>query len=61
MLTSTLPDKKQREQEQAKRDASDRDITEYFTRGAAKPQQKPKVSTLAAFLTIGSTLTFRSP
>ncbi|KAJ4292142.1 DNA-directed DNA polymerase alpha catalytic subunit pol1 [Collariella sp. IMI 366227] len=34
--------KKQREEEQAKRDANDRDITEYFTKGAAKPQPKPK-------------------
>ncbi|KAL2134192.1 hypothetical protein VTI74DRAFT_813 [Chaetomium olivicolor] len=34
--------KKQREEEQAKRDANDRDITEYFTKGAAKPQSKPK-------------------
>ncbi|KAK4226078.1 putative DNA polymerase alpha catalytic subunit [Podospora fimiseda] len=35
--------KKQRDEEKAKRDANDRDITEYFTKGAAKPQQKPKV------------------
>ncbi|KAL2264030.1 hypothetical protein VTK26DRAFT_3334 [Humicola hyalothermophila] len=34
--------KKQREEEQAKRDANDRDITEYFTKGAAKAPSKPK-------------------
>lgn len=36
--------KKQRDEEQAKRDANDRDISEYFTKGAAKTQPKPKVS-----------------
>ncbi|KAK3944235.1 putative dna polymerase [Diplogelasinospora grovesii] len=35
--------KKQREEEQAKRDANDRDITEYFTKGATKAQPKAKV------------------
>ncbi|AEO69584.1 574569cc-4c6e-40cc-970a-558d0cd7ff86 [Thermothielavioides terrestris] len=35
--------KKQRQEEQAKRDANDRDISEYFTKGAAKSQPKPKV------------------
>ncbi len=35
--------KKAREDEQAKRDANDRDISEYFTQGAAKVQPKPKV------------------
>jgi DNA polymerase alpha subunit A len=35
--------KKQREEDQAKRDANDRDISEYFTKGAAKAQPKAKV------------------
>ncbi|KAL2146027.1 hypothetical protein VTI28DRAFT_5366 [Corynascus sepedonium] len=35
--------KKQRDDEQAKRDANDRDISEYFTKGAAKAQPKPKI------------------
>ncbi|KAK3400996.1 hypothetical protein B0T20DRAFT_405745 [Sordaria brevicollis] len=35
--------KKQKEQEDAKRDANDRDITEYFTKGAAKAPPKQKV------------------
>ncbi|KAK3374895.1 hypothetical protein B0H63DRAFT_562886 [Podospora didyma] len=35
--------KKQRDDEQAKRDANDRDISEYFTKGASKPQPKAKV------------------
>ncbi|KAL1842844.1 hypothetical protein VTJ49DRAFT_4011 [Mycothermus thermophilus] len=35
--------KKQRDDEQAKRDANDRDISAYFTKGAVKPQPKPKV------------------
>lgn len=35
--------KKQRDEEQAKRDANDRDITEYFTKGGAKAPPKPKV------------------
>ena len=35
--------KKQREDDQAKRDANDRDISEYFTKGATKVQPKPKV------------------
>ncbi|KAB5557972.1 hypothetical protein GE09DRAFT_963618 [Coniochaeta sp. 2T2.1] len=35
--------KKKNDEEQAKRDANDRDITEYFTKGAAKAQPKPKV------------------
>ncbi|KAK4167675.1 putative DNA polymerase alpha catalytic subunit [Cladorrhinum sp. PSN259] len=35
--------KKQRDEEKAKRDANDRDITEYFTKGAAKAQPKPKI------------------
>ncbi|KAI5460009.1 putative DNA polymerase alpha catalytic subunit [Mariannaea sp. PMI_226] len=34
--------KKNREDEQAKRDANDKDISEYFTKGANKPQAKPK-------------------
>lgn len=36
--------KKARQEEQAARDANDRDISEYFTKGAAKAQSKPKVS-----------------
>ncbi|KAI8222951.1 DNA polymerase alpha catalytic subunit [Colletotrichum sp. SAR 10_99] len=36
--------KKQREDELAKRDANDRDISEYFTKGAVKTQAKPKVA-----------------
>ena len=36
--------KKNRQQEEAKRDASDRNISEYFTSGAGKTQPKPKVS-----------------
>lgn len=39
--------KKAREQEQAKRDANDRNISEYFTKAAGKPQPKPKVSHIA--------------
>ncbi|KAK4650824.1 DNA-directed DNA polymerase alpha catalytic subunit pol1 [Podospora pseudocomata] len=35
--------KKQRDEEKAKRDANDRNITEYFTKGATKRQPKPKV------------------
>ncbi|KAK3494343.1 uncharacterized protein B0T23DRAFT_106374 [Neurospora hispaniola] len=35
--------KKQKEQEDAKRDANDRDITEYFTKGAVKAPPKQKV------------------
>ncbi|KAH8909947.1 DNA polymerase [Coniochaeta sp. PMI_546] len=35
--------KKSRDEEQAKRDANDRDISEYFTKGATKVQPKPKV------------------
>ncbi|KAH6624453.1 hypothetical protein B0J18DRAFT_178543 [Chaetomium sp. MPI-SDFR-AT-0129] len=35
--------KKQRDDEQAKRDANDRNISEYFTKGAAKAQPKPKI------------------
>lgn len=35
--------KKSREEEQAKRDANDRSISEYFTKGAGKAQPKPKV------------------
>ncbi|EFX03107.1 DNA polymerase alpha catalytic [Grosmannia clavigera kw1407] len=35
--------KKSREEDQAKRDANDRNIAEYFTKGAAKPQAKTKV------------------
>ncbi|KAK3899814.1 hypothetical protein C8A05DRAFT_36563 [Staphylotrichum tortipilum] len=34
--------KKQRDDDQAKRDANDRDISEYFTKGAVKSQPKPK-------------------
>ncbi|KAL2181996.1 uncharacterized protein P884DRAFT_326603 [Thermothelomyces heterothallicus CBS 202.75] len=34
--------KKQRDDEQAKRDANDRDISEYFMKGVAKAQSKPK-------------------
>ncbi|KAL6821968.1 hypothetical protein J3E69DRAFT_315724 [Trichoderma sp. SZMC 28015] len=36
--------KKSREEEQAKRDANDRSISEYFTKGAGKAQPKPKVT-----------------
>ncbi|RSL50374.1 hypothetical protein BHE90_016290 [Fusarium euwallaceae] len=35
--------KKSRQQEQAKRDANDKDISEYFTKGAGRTQPKPKV------------------
>ncbi|KAM5345523.1 hypothetical protein ACJ41O_011385 [Fusarium nematophilum] len=35
--------KKSRQEEQAKRDANDRDISEYFTKGAGRAQPKPKV------------------
>ncbi|KAL2020351.1 hypothetical protein VTK56DRAFT_8480 [Thermocarpiscus australiensis] len=35
--------KKQREEDRAKRDANDRDISEYFKQGAAKTQPKAKV------------------
>ncbi|KAK7213555.1 hypothetical protein V2G26_020733 [Clonostachys chloroleuca] len=35
--------KKARQEEHAQRDANDRDITEYFTKGAGKTQSKPKV------------------
>jgi len=39
-----LAAKKTREDDQAKRDANDRDISEYFTKGAGKAQPpKPKV------------------
>ena len=44
MLKLTLKTaKKNRQDEQAKRDANDRDISEYFTKGAGKTQAKPKV------------------
>ncbi|KAI1492041.1 DNA polymerase [Biscogniauxia mediterranea] len=36
-------DKRRREEEKAKRDANDRDISEYFMKGQAAPQQKTKV------------------
>ncbi|KAI1393780.1 uncharacterized protein F4822DRAFT_435748 [Hypoxylon trugodes] len=36
-------DKKKRDEEKAKRDANDRDISEYFTKGQTAVQQKPKV------------------
>ncbi|KAI0146036.1 hypothetical protein F4776DRAFT_609118 [Hypoxylon sp. NC0597] len=36
-------DKKKRDEEKAKRDANDRDISEYFMKGQAAAQQKPKV------------------
>lgn len=36
--------KKQKEDEKAKRDANDRDITQFFTKGATKVQPKVKVS-----------------
>ncbi|KAK6210146.1 DNA polymerase alpha catalytic [Colletotrichum tabaci] len=36
--------KKEREDEDAKRDANDRDISEYFTKGITKTQAKPKVA-----------------
>ncbi|KAM7200278.1 putative dna polymerase [Rhypophila sp. PSN 637] len=35
--------KKERDQEQARKDANDRDISEYFMKGAAKAQPKQKV------------------
>ncbi|OAQ99209.1 hypothetical protein LLEC1_04889 [Akanthomyces lecanii] len=35
--------KANRQAEQAKRDANDRNISEYFTKNATKPQQKPKI------------------
>jgi DNA polymerase alpha subunit A len=40
--------KKQRDDEKAKRDANDRDITEYFSKGGAKAQPKPKVGRYSA-------------
>lgn len=36
--------KKNIQDSQAKRDANDRNISEYFTKGAGKAQAKPKVS-----------------
>ncbi|KAI8964097.1 hypothetical protein F5Y11DRAFT_117661 [Daldinia sp. FL1419] len=36
-------DKKKRDEEKAKRDANDRDISEYFMKGQVTTQQKPKV------------------
>ncbi|TDZ30354.1 DNA polymerase alpha catalytic subunit [Colletotrichum spinosum] len=36
--------KKQREDDAAKKDANDKDISEYFTKGAVKVQAKPKVA-----------------
>ncbi|TEA13229.1 DNA polymerase alpha catalytic subunit [Colletotrichum sidae] len=36
--------KKQREDDAAKKDANDKDISEYFTKGAVKAQAKPKVA-----------------
>lgn len=36
--------KKQKEEDKAKRDANDRDITDFFTKGAANSQPKPKAS-----------------
>lgn len=36
--------KKKRQDTQAKRDANDRNISEYFTKGAVKVQTQPKVS-----------------
>ncbi|KAH8199068.1 hypothetical protein TruAng_006755 [Truncatella angustata] len=35
-------DKRKREEDKAKRDANDRDISEYFTKGRTAPQSKPK-------------------
>lgn len=35
--------KKSLQDDQAKRDANDRSISEYFTKGAGKAQPKPKV------------------
>lgn len=48
LCTWTPPDtrataKKQREEDQSKRDATDRDISEFFTKGATKAQPKAKV------------------
>lgn len=42
-LLITKVAKKSREEEQAKRDANDRSISDYFTKGAGKAQPKPKV------------------
>lgn len=39
--------KKQREEDQSKRDATDRDISEFFTKGATKAQPKPKVGKIS--------------
>ncbi|KAH9884539.1 hypothetical protein F4778DRAFT_553714 [Xylariomycetidae sp. FL2044] len=36
-------DKRKRDEDKAKRDANDRDISEYFMKGQAAPQSKPKV------------------
>lgn len=44
--------KKARQEEQAKKDANDRDITEYFTKGAAKTQPKAKVRSASTFTVI---------
>ncbi|KAH8895083.1 hypothetical protein GQ53DRAFT_682847 [Thozetella sp. PMI_491] len=42
LQTKDRKSKKHREDEQAKRDANDRDISEYFTKGAVKAQPKAK-------------------
>lgn len=51
--------KKTRQEEQTKRDANDRDISEYFTKGAGRTQAKPKVDhALALGLLMSSTNAF---
>jgi DNA polymerase alpha subunit A len=42
-LTHEYTDKRKRDEDKAKRDANDRDISEYFTKGRTAPQPKPKV------------------
>ena len=45
-----FPDKKKREEEKAKKDANDRDISEYFMKGRTAPQPKTKVYTHNAYV-----------
>lgn len=46
--------KKQRDEEQSKRDATDRDISEFFTKGATKAQPKAKVGRMASTQRLGN-------
>jgi len=47
MLTASL-DKRKREEEKAKRDANDRDISQFFMKGQAAGQTKAKVGRLTS-------------